>query len=155
MPATASTRTATRWSSREAARGIAIAAYLAATACISRTSVFFLPTPGQERIGQTQLRERADALVRLECPRLMGTSQAATGAVDFRLTVDRSGDVTRADVARSSRDHRIDGFFGGLVAQLHFDPPQNMTAETTIAIMMMGYSCSPTVQVATVELKQQ
>jgi hypothetical protein len=159
VAATGSTRTAMRWpSSSLSAVALAIGlAALTATlgACGLGTRVYFLPSSEQERIGQNQLRDRADALVRAECPRLTAGQASATAASDFRLTVDRTGDVTRADLTRSSGDERVDAMFGALVAQLRFDPPRLMRDEeqTAVALMAVGYSCSPTVQVATVQLK--
>jgi hypothetical protein len=163
VPATDSTRTAMPWRSyRRDGRLAALRTWvgLAAVgvvlaACVTRSSVYFVPSAEQPRITTDQLRDRADALLRTECERLMGGAESAAGAADFRLTVDRAGAVTRADVTRSSRDERIDAFFGGLVAQLKFDPPQSMSGDTTTAYMTVGYSCSPTVQTSTVELKQR
>jgi hypothetical protein len=166
VPGTDSTPTAMPWQSSRRppaeCRLAALRAWVGLAAlggalagCVTRSSVYFVPSAAQPRISSDELRDRADALLSSECERLMGDTQSAAGAADFRLTVDRGGAVTRADLTRSSRDQRIDAFFGGLVAQLKFDPPQSMAGETTTAYMTVGYSCSPTVQTSTVELKQR
>ncbi|MGH7718331.1 MAG: hypothetical protein ACREON_05745 [Gemmatimonadaceae bacterium] len=115
------------------------------------TTKYYVPTAGQQRISQHQLRERLDALLRVECPRLMGQSRAAAGDADFTLEVAGTGEVARASLDRGTGDARVDDIFGGLVAELRFDPPA-AAAPVARARMNVGYSCSPTAAVSTVEL---
>ncbi len=58
------------------------------------------------------------------------------------LTVNRQGEVTRAQLDRSSGDKRVDEIFGTLTAMLQFDPPTGMKGETVTVPTDVGYHCS-------------
>ncbi|HJU64977.1 MAG TPA: hypothetical protein VJ596_04835 [Gemmatimonadaceae bacterium] len=120
-------------------------------ACVTTTTKHYLPTPGQPRITQNQLREQLDALLRIECPRLMGGTSSALGDAEFGLEVSRGGEVMRATLDRTSGDLRMDDIFGALVAELRFEPPAT-TDEIARGRLTVGYSCSPTAAVSTVQV---
>jgi hypothetical protein len=119
--------------------------------CVTTTTRYYVPTAGEARINQSQLRERLDALLRIECPRLMGSATSALGDAGFALEVSPTGEVMRARLERSSGDARIDDIFGALVAELRFEPPATAAA-VAHGRMTVGYSCSPTTAVSTVEI---
>jgi TonB family protein len=142
MRGTASTRTAMRWRSCSAA--------LALLACTT-TQQYFTPSDDQPRLTTDLMRDRGHNIVRAECPRLLGVRQTATGVAHIRVDVESDGEVRRAMVAHSSGDERMDEIFGGLAAQLKFDPPANVQGETIPGTLKIGYSCSPTEGTITVE----
>ena len=144
MRGTVSTRTAMPWQSY---RILAVA--LLVSACLQSTEMWFVPTEGQPRLDTNELRDRADQFLRAECPRLL-TAGRPGGEASIRLTINRSGEVTRSEVTRSSGDEQIDGIFGPLAAQLVVTPPSDMTKESMAIRMGMGYACSGTTAATTV-----
>ncbi|HEU4566193.1 MAG TPA: TonB family protein [Gemmatimonadaceae bacterium] len=102
----------------------------------------FAAAPGSARMTPQELRSRGDAMVRVECPRLLARDSAATGAAAITITVDREGSVTRAVVERGTGDDRMDELLGTLAASLDFDAPRGMAGPTMDARVVMGYSCS-------------
>jgi outer membrane biosynthesis protein TonB len=154
MPATDSTRTATRWSWCDAARSFASALAVATSvACVTTTSTAYLPTPGQPRLSVDDARDEVDALLRTECPRLV---QAGKPSQEARVTVDvgPTGDVARARLTTSTGDEQIDKIFGGVAARLHFLPPEPgaLKGPTAPGHLRMGYSCSANAAVVTIQL---
>ena len=124
MHDTVSIRTATRWSSSDggsAARAtsgrtlsiaLVAAAMLALPGCRS-TSTYYLPTEGQPRLNQDEFRDASDQILSVECPRLMGTSDYATGEARARIYLDRSGAVQKMEFTRPSKDERMNTVWGG------------------------------------------
>ena len=153
MRDTGSTRTGTRWPScsdrgRRVAR-VALAAAVAA--CVTTTTKYYVPSAGEDRLSTDEVRERADDLLRVECPRLLGGATAATGTARLTVDVGADGAVTRARVRTSSGDQRVDDMFGALAARLQVDAPER---GPTTARITMGYSCAPNEAVTTVQLNQ-
>ena len=131
-----------RWSST-------LAALLLCAACVQSTSTFFIPTDGEPRLDTNELRDRADVFLRTECPRLIAADRPG-GEASIRLTINRSGEVTRSEVSRSSGDEAIDGIFGPLAAQLVVTPPPDMKGDAMTVRLGMGYACSSTTAATTV-----
>jgi TonB family protein len=158
MPDTDSTRTGMRWrwcSGRGrrvlARRGALALAVAVAAACVSSTTKYYVPSAGEDRLSTDEVRERADELLRVECPRLLGGTTAATGAARLTVDVGADGAVTRARVRSSAGDQRVDDIFGALAARLQVDPPERGPRAARIT---MGYSCAPNEAVTTVQLNQ-
>ena len=154
MRGTASTRTAMRWrssSARAALVGAALIGTALSGACVRSTERFYVPTAGQPRLHQDDVRAQSDRFVRAECPRLLGGASSATGAATLRLTVAPGGAVREARIERSSGDAQMDGIFGGLAAQLELPPVTPMDDDWT-ARVRMGWSCAPGTAAATFEV---
>lgn len=164
MRGTGSTRTATRWwwysGRREAASGKRVRVSLAAPlcllalgGCVTQTSSYFVPTPGQPRLTSDDARDQLDAVLRAECPRLLGESKPS-GAANVGVDLDRSGDVVRARITQSSSDAQMDKVFGAVAARMHFaaPPAADVRNDTVAGRLRMGYSCSKDAAVATVEI---
>lgn len=137
MRDTGSTRTGTRWPWYSLVLGSILLA-----SCVTAVKREFTATPGSGRLTPQELRSRGDAMVRMECPRLLASDSAATGVAAITIAVDREGSVTRAVVERGTGDDRMDELFGTLAASLDFDSPAGMSAATMDARVEMGYSCS-------------
>ena len=142
---------------RIARRGMAwrlslrVALAAVAAACVTTTTKYYLPSEGEDRLSTDEVRERADDLLRVECPRLLGGATAATGTARLTVDVGADGAVTRARVRTSSGDQRVDDMFGALAARLQVDAPER---GPTTARITMGYSCAPNEAVTTVQLNQ-
>ena len=136
MRGTGSTRMAMPW------RFCSILAAGLLAACVTSTTRYFTPTEGDPRISQDDFRDESDQLLRVECPRLMGSSGQASGQARMRLLIDRSGAAQRAEFTRSSGDERIDTMWGGLAARLKFDPQSQQKSDIEPIMVTVGFSCS-------------
>ncbi|MFN2397676.1 MAG: energy transducer TonB [Gemmatimonadaceae bacterium] len=149
MPTTVFTPTATLWRS-SSALAVAFAA-----ACITSTTQYYVPNTAMPRLTTNQMRDQADAMLRVECPRLLGDRQSAFAVAELVVDLEASGEVIRARVDRSSGDRRMDEIFGALAAQLKLDPPSPPAGNDVGPLqgdLSVGYSCSPTAAVTSVEL---
>ncbi|HEX8851640.1 MAG TPA: hypothetical protein VF761_19085 [Gemmatimonadaceae bacterium] len=145
MRVTGSIRTATRWLSCSA-----FAFTLAG--CVTRTTTYYKPTEGEPRLNQDEFRQASDQLLKVECPRLMGSGSSATGQARIRVSYDRSGAVQQSQILRSSGDERIDTEWGALTARLQFDAQEGQTEDLRAGILTVGYSCAPNTAVTTLQL---
>jgi hypothetical protein len=163
MHDTGSTRTATRWPSSEgrpAARltlgrmlpmALVAAAMVALPGCRS-TSTYYVPTEGQPRLNQDEFRDASDQILSVECPRLMGTSDFATGEARARVYIDKSGAVQKIEFTRPSNDERMNTVWGGLGARLQFDPQEGQTEDLRASMITIGYSCGKGTALTTLQL---
>lgn len=163
MHDTVSIRTATRWSSSDrgfAARAtsgrtlsiaLVAAAMLALPGCRS-TSTYYVPTEGQPRLNQDEFRDASDQILSVECPRLMGTSDYATGEARARIYLDRSGAVQKMEFTRPSNDERMNTVWGGLGARLQFDPQEGQTEDLRASMITIGYSCGKGTALTTLKI---
>jgi hypothetical protein len=122
-------------------------------ACATRVTTFYTPSQGESRLSSDELRAEGDRVLAVECPRLLGGSQSATAEAQIVVEVERAtGAVSRARVARSTGDARIDDVFGALAARLQFDPPSEAKHPIVSETIGVGYSCSPNAAVTTLRL---
>jgi hypothetical protein len=148
MSTIGSTRMAMRWSFSDLRRTLAAAGALAligaagfaANGC-TRTSTFYVPSAGETRLNQDDFRDESDQILSVECPRLMGTSDFATGEARARIQVDKSGAVQRVQFTRPSNDERMNTVWGALAARLQFDPQEGQTEDLRTSMITIGYSC--------------
>ncbi len=120
MEGIASIRTAMRWLSYS--RMVAIP-FL--TACVLGTTRYYTPpVPARARISLVELRTRADAILAVECPRVVHGRNTVFAATWLALDVDSTGAVQRAELERGSGDAMLDDVFGSLAAQLQLRSPQ-------------------------------
>jgi outer membrane biosynthesis protein TonB len=116
--------------------------------CVTTQTRYYVPTEGQPRMGANEMKDQAESLLRLECPRLLNGAATALGETQLVVDVGGGGQVSRARVARSSGDARVDAIFGGVLAQLEVDAPTDGKAKSSR--VQMGYSCGPDQAVVTV-----
>ena len=159
MSTIGSIRTATRWSSSDMRRAFFTGATFAligaagiATSACTRTSTFYVPTAGETRLNQDDFRDESDQILSVECPRLMGTSDFASGEARARIQVDKSGAVQRVQFTRPSMDERMNTVWGALAARLQFDPQEGQTDELRTSMMTIGYSCGKGTALTTLQL---
>jgi hypothetical protein len=92
------------------------------TACVLGTTRYYTPRATQARIPLEQMRSRADAVLAVECPRVVHGKNSVFAATDIMLDVDSTGAVQRAEIERGSGDAALDDVFGALAAQLQLQP---------------------------------
>ncbi|MFL5560029.1 MAG: hypothetical protein ACJ79K_01010 [Gemmatimonadaceae bacterium] len=169
MRDTDSTRTATRWPSSSSRRqrtsgsrakktlgnvwalALGAAAIVSLGACTNR-STYYVPTAGAPRLNQDEFRDASDQVLSVECPRLMGTSDFATGEARARIEVDKSGAVQKVQFTRPSNDERMNTVWGGLASRLQFDPQEGQTEDLRAAMVTIGYSCGKGTALTTLQL---
>lgn len=161
MHGTGSTRTAMRCSSSDASRArrtsgrlpllLLALATLASAGCKS-SSTYYVPTAGEPRINQDEFRDASDQILAVECPRLMGTSDYATGEARARVYIDKSGAVQKIEFTRPSNDDRMNTVWGGLGARLQFDPQEGQSEDLRAAMITIGYSCGKGTALTTFQL---
>lgn len=123
---------------RAGALGGALLSAGALSACVTQTSISYLPSPDQPRLELAAAQETLGQFVGLECERLLAASRAE-GHARLRLAQDDSGNVTRADLDASSGDSRVDGVMGAIAAQLHLPAAAGAGAG---AVVRASYRCA-------------
>ena len=137
MSAIASTPTAMRWRS---CRALLLAATL--DACVTTKRTFYVPPAGADRITAEELREHANEVLHIECPRLLGDRISASGEADLTLEVASDGAVSRVRLDGSSGDARLDDVLGGLAATLQLEPVKRARRREGVRLSI-SYSCMP------------
>lgn len=117
-------------------------------ACVTTTRDY-APTAEEARITLDEMREHADAILHVECPRLLRGRAIAYGETELTLDIDSTGDVQRARLARGSPSQRLDDVLGALAAQLHLPRAGSGGASTTL---VAGYACAPMAETMTLRL---
>lgn len=147
MRGTDSTRTATRWSWY---RALAVAAVLPVlAACMSSSAKYYVPTAGDTRLDENELRTEAERLLRVECERLKGGKSSVSGEGTFVLDVSATGSVQRVKVSRSTGDSALDDIFGALSARLDVEPLEPKAGSIR---MRASYFCEPDKAITTIEM---
>jgi hypothetical protein len=135
--------------------------------CVTSTTRYYVPTAGADRISTDELREQADAMLPLECPRLLRGREIRYGAADFTVLVDTTGAVQRVYVDRGSGDDRFDDVLGALAAQLRIVRPSARKGKRSESVrapdgsdlapipLTVSYSCATTASSLTVQLRDK
>jgi hypothetical protein len=87
------------------------------------TTRYYTPRAAQARISLEDMRSRADAILAVECPRVVHGKNTVFATTDIMLDVDSTGVVQRSEIERGSGDATLDDVFGSLAAQLQLQPP--------------------------------
>jgi outer membrane biosynthesis protein TonB len=147
MPGTGSIRMAMRWSW---SRTLLIAALVPAlTGCMTSTAKYYVPTAGDTRLDENELRSEAEQLLRVECDRLKGGKTSVSGEGTFVLDVASTGSVQRVKVSKSTGDAALDDIFGALSARLDVEPLQPKAGSIR---MRASYFCEPDKAITTIEM---
>ena len=147
MPATGSIPMAMRWSWSRAFALIAVVATL--SACVRSTSSYYVPSAGDNRLDENELRVEADRILSVECDRLRGSKASVSGEGTYVLEFAANGDVQRSRVSRSTQDKALDDIFGALSAKLHVDPAEPKAGSLR---MRASYFCEPDKAITTIEM---
>lgn len=147
MPGTVSIRTAMRWSwSRTLVLAVAVASL---AACMRSTSSYYVPTAGEDRLDENELRVEADKLLSVECERLLAGKTSVSGEGTFVLDFAATGDVQRSRVSKTTGDKELNDIFGALSAKLHVDAAEQKAGSLR---MRAGYICEGDKAITTIEL---
>jgi hypothetical protein len=116
--------------------------------CMS-TARYYVPTAGDPRIDENELRSEADRLLRIECERLKGGKTSVSGEGTFVLDVSAQGSVHRVKISRSTGDAALDDIFGALSARLDVEPLEPKAGSIR---MRASYFCEPDKVITTIEM---
>jgi TonB family protein len=130
-----------------------LALLVALAACVSSVTRYYVPTPGQPRYDTAQATKVLEQYLGVQCPERLAAKQSDNGEVRVTVKIDAAGAVTSAQLTTSTGDETLDGLFGTVAAQMKVDPPPDMQGRSEMTgRMRMGYSCSPSAAVATIQL---
>lgn len=115
------------------------AALLGLAACVRTTTVTYLPSAEQPRLGLDEARGTLATFVGVECARLLGEGRAE-GAARVLVALDSAGEATSSELATTTGDARVDGIVGAVAAQLRLDAPA--AARGGPAALLAGYRCA-------------
>ena len=147
MPGTVFIRMAMRWSLSRTFVLVAFAVTL--SACMRSTSSYYVPTAGEDRLDENELRVEADKLLSVECDRLLVGKTSVSGEGTFVLDFAATGDVQRSRVSKTTGDKELNDIFGALSAKLHVDPAEQKAGSLR---MRAGYVCEADKAITTIEL---
>ena len=121
-------------------------------ACVHTVTRYYLPDARNPRFDADGATAVLDQYLRLQCPERLAARKPERGDVRLTITADTSGAVTRAELVSSSGDTSLDALFGTIAAQLKVDSLRATTKAVATRRLRIGFSCAPTVAVATLEI---
>ena len=139
---------AMRWSFCEC--GLAV--LLATVACVQTVTRYYLPDAHNPRFDTDGATKALDQYLSVQCPDRIAAKKSESGEMHFTILTDTSGSVTRAELVQGSGDEMLDGLFGTVAAQLKVDSLRATTPPVATRKLQMGFSCSPTAAVSTLQL---
>ena len=127
-------------------------AVIGVAACVSTVTRSYLPDARNPRFDTDGATQMLDQYLSVQCPERIAAKKAESGEARLTIQTDTSGAVTRADLVKSSGDEMLDGLFGTVAAQLKVDSLRATTTPTATRKLQMGFSCSSTAAVATLQV---
>ena len=120
-------------------------------ACVSSSTITYLPSPEQPRLGLDEGRAMIARFIGLECDRLFAANLAVR-QVDVVVVTDSAGLARSAELRGSTGDERANGVIGAVAAQLNLgSPPSSASGGAGSTALRAGYSCAPEGVTATLE----
>lgn len=120
-------------------------------ACVSSTTITYLPSPEQPRLGLDEGRSMIARFIGLECDRL-AAANLASRQVDVVVVTDSVGLAKSAELQGSTGDERANGVIGAVSAQLDLGSSANgLGSGGRSTALRAGYSCSDEGATATLE----
>jgi len=129
-----------------------LAVLLATVACVRTVTRYYLPDAHNPRFDTDGATQALDQYLRVQCPDRIAAKKSESGEVRLTILTDTSGSVTRAELVQGSGDEMLDGLFGTVAAQLKVDSLRATTTPVATRKLQMGFSCSPTAAVSTLQL---
>jgi hypothetical protein len=121
-------------------------------ACVHTVTRYYLPDEHNPRFDADGATQVLDSYLRVQCPQRVADKKSASGDARLTLLTDTSGAVTRAELVSSSGDELLDGLFGTVAAQLKIDSLRATSKPTAPRTLHLGFSCSESGAVSTLEL---
>lgn len=122
---------------------VAVVYTVLGTACTTTTTVAYVPEPERPRLTWEEARMTVVRFASIECPRLIQDGVGA-GEVQVLARVGPGGLTREAELEGTSRDERLDGILGAVVAQLAFVDEYPDGGDARVRIF---YQCGPPVNV--------
>ena len=129
-----------------------LAVLLATVACVRTVTRYYLPDAHNPRFDTDGATQALDQYLRVQCPDRIAAKKSESGEVRLTILTDTSGSVTRAELVQGSGDELLDGLFGTVAAQLKVDSLRATTTPVATRKLQMGFSCSSTAAVATLQV---
>jgi TonB family protein len=123
-----------------------------AIGCVSTVTRYYLPDTRNPRFDTDGATQTLDQYMRVQCPDRIAAKKSESGEVRITILTDTTGSVTRAELVKGTGDDVLDGLFGTVAAQLKVDSLRATTKPVATRTLQMGYSCSSTAAVATLEV---
>jgi TonB family protein len=123
-----------------------------AIGCVSTVTRYYLPDTRNPRFDTDGATQTLDQYLRVQCPDRIAAKKSESGEVRITILTDTTGSVTRAELVKGTGDDVLDGLFGTVAAQLKVDSLRATTKPVATRTLQMGYSCSSTAAVATLEV---
>jgi hypothetical protein len=124
---------------------------LALTGCLHRNLAVFTPAAGLPGLTPAEMRESAESLIRLECPRVLASSPRTWGVATMLVSLDPQGNAHESELEQGTGDGRLDDLLGGLSASLRWTGTNPPPARARV---YLSYSCSPTTGVSTIRVER-
>lgn len=120
-------------------------------ACVSSSTITYLPSPEQPRLGLDEGRAMIARFIGLECDRL-SAANLASRQVEVVVFTDSAGLARSAELRGSTGDERANGVIGAVAAQLDLGAPTAVRGGgTATSALNAGYSCGDAGVTATLE----
>ncbi|HEY0970431.1 MAG TPA: hypothetical protein VGE02_05590 [Gemmatimonadales bacterium] len=108
---------------------------LVAAGCVTTSTVAYRPSAEQPRMSLAEGQVTLRTFLGMECARLREAGIAGA-TVPVTVALDAEGNVTEAELERSTGDSRADGVVGAVAAQLRLEPTASGRA-----MLRGGYRC--------------
>ena len=121
-------------------------------ACVHTITRYYLPDEHNPRFDADRAAQVLDSYLQVQCPQRLADKKPPSGDARLTLLTDTTGSVTRAELVRSSGDEMLDGLFGTVAAQLRVDSLRATAKSAVERQLHVGFSCSDSAAVSTLEL---
>ena len=121
-------------------------------ACVSTVTRYYVPDTHNPRFDTDAATQMLDQYLRVQCPDRIAAKKPESGEVRVTVLTDTSGAVTRAELMQSTGDETLDGLFGAVAAQLKVDSLRATATPVATRKLQMGFSCSSTAAVSTLQV---
>ena len=123
-----------------------------ALACVHTITRYYLPDEHNPRFDADRATQVLDSYLQVQCPQRVANKKPPSGDARLTLLTDTGGTVTRAELVTSTGDEMLDGLFGTVAAQLKVDSLRATSKSAAERKLHIGFSCSDSAAVSTLEL---
>ena len=133
-------------------RSLGMTLLLCTIACVHTITRYYLPDERNGRFDTDRATQMLDSYLKVQCPQRLADKKTQSGDARLTLLTDTTGAVTRAELVKSSGDEMLDGLFGTVAAQLKADSLRATSKSSVTRTLHIGFSCSDSAAVSTLEL---
>ena len=128
---------------------------MTAIACVHTITRYYLPDEHNPRFDADRATQVLDSYLQVQCPQRIANKKPQSGDARLTLLTDTSGSVMRAELVSSTGDDMLDGLFGTIAAQLKVDSLRATSNAAAERKLHVGFSCSDSAAVSTLELRRK